>query len=55
MDMQRGIDFILDDIGVRVEGASAGTLKPVFDNMVIPSEATAVICILSGGNIVLNQ
>lgn len=50
MDMQRGINFILDDLNARVEGASAATLKPVFDNMVIPSEEHAVICIVSGGN-----
>lgn len=51
MDMQRGINFINDDIGVKVEGASAATLKPIFENLVVPSEENAVICILSGGNV----
>ena len=50
-DMEKGIDFVYNDIGVKVEGASAGTLKPILDNMVTPSETHAVICILSGGNV----
>lgn len=52
-DMKKGIDFIRDDLGVKVEGASAGTLKPIFENTVRPSETNAVICLLSGGNVVL--
>lgn len=50
MDMQRGVNFILKDIKVKVEGASAGSMKPIFENIVIPSENHAVICLLSGGN-----
>lgn len=50
MDMQRGINFVMDDLKARIEGASSATLKPIFDNIVIPSEEHAVICIISGGN-----
>lgn len=50
VDMKRGIDFIKTDLSVKVEGASAGTLKPVLDKLVTPSERNAVVCILSGGN-----
>lgn len=50
-DMKNGIDFVSQDIGVKVEGASAGTLKPLFENIVKPSETNAVVCILSGSNI----
>jgi threonine dehydratase len=50
-DMKRGIDFISDDLGSLVEGASSATLKPVFERIIQPSEENAVICILSGGNI----
>lgn len=53
MDMQRGINFVFDDIGARVEGASAATLTPILDNMVIPSPQHAIICVLSGGNITI--
>ena len=49
-DMQNGIQFVSKDIGATVEGASAGTLKPVLDNLVKPCENTAVVCLLSGGN-----
>lgn len=52
IDMEKGIDFIYNDIDVKVEGASAGTMKPVFEDLAIPSETNAVVCILSGGNIV---
>ncbi|MEI8128952.1 MAG: pyridoxal-phosphate dependent enzyme [bacterium] len=51
IDMVKGINFVYNDFGVKVEGASAGTLKPIFENIVTPSEANAVVCILSGGNI----
>ena len=54
MDMQRGINFLADDIGTKVEGASAGTLKPVLEKIVQPSEENAVICIISGGNTVFH-
>lgn len=50
MDMQRGVNFILKDIKVKVEGASAGTMRPIFENVVAPSDKHAIICILSGGN-----
>lgn len=49
-DMESGINFVYEDLGVQVEGASAGTLKPVLENIVVPSETNAVVCILSGGN-----
>ena len=49
--MKRGMDFISDDLKVLVEGASSGTLKPVFERIVQPSEENAVICVLSGGNV----
>lgn len=52
-DMKKGIDFILDDLGVKVEGASAGTLKPVLGSAVRPSKNHAVVCLLSGGNILV--
>ena len=51
--MKKGVDFINSDLGVNVEGASAGTLKPIFTNLVKPSETNAVVCILSGGNALL--
>lgn len=50
-DMKKGIDFVSHDIGVKVEGASAGTLKPLFENIVKPSETNAVVCVLSGSNV----
>lgn len=50
IDMKKGINFINDDLGVKVEGASAGTLKPVLEKIVTPSETNAVICIISGSN-----
>lgn len=50
-DMKKGMDFISNDIGAKVEGASAGTLKPIFDGIAKPSEKNAVVCILSGGNL----
>jgi len=50
-DMKRGMDFISDDLKVLVEGASSGTLKPIFERIVQPSEENAVICVLSGGNV----
>lgn len=49
-DMKKGMDLIEKDLGVSVEGASAGTLTPVLKNLVKPSEKNLVICILSGGN-----
>lgn len=51
-DMKKGIDFVHQDINARVEGASAGTLKPVLENIVFPGKNSAVVCILSGGNII---
>lgn len=51
-DMEKGIDFIFNDIGVIVEGASAGTLTPIIEELVVPSETNVVVCILSGGNTV---
>lgn len=53
MDMQRGINFVLDDLGARVEGASASTLTPILDNMIVPSQSRAIICLISGGNITI--
>lgn len=53
MDMQRGANFVLDDIGARVETASSSTLTPILDNMLVPSSERAVILIISGGNITL--
>lgn len=50
MDMQRGINFVLDDMKTRIEGASAATLKPIFDNIIIPSQEHMIICLISGGN-----
>lgn len=50
-DMKKGMDFVNDDLGARVEGAAAGTLKPIFEKYVRPSEQDAVVCILSGGNV----
>lgn len=50
-DMKKGMDFISDDLGVKVEGAAAGTLKPIFEKIVRPSERNAVVCVLSGGNV----
>ncbi|MEI7474952.1 MAG: pyridoxal-phosphate dependent enzyme [bacterium] len=55
MDMQRGINFVLDDMKARIEGASAATLKPIFDNIVIPSEEHAIVCLISGGNATLHS
>ncbi len=52
IDMKKGMNFICDDLGVKVEGASAGTLKPVLENIVTPSETNAVVCILSGSNVI---
>lgn len=49
-DMKRGIDFISTDLGSLVEGASAGTLKPIFEGITKSSEENAIICVLSGGN-----
>lgn len=53
-DMKNGIKYVYEDIKTKVEGASAGTLKPILEKMVIPSQTNAVICILSGSNVVLN-
>lgn len=53
-DMKNGIKYVYEDLKTKVEGASAGTLKPILEKMVVPSETNAVICILSGSNIVLN-
>lgn len=50
-DMKKGMDFVYNDIGVNVEGASAGTLKPILENKITPSETHAIVCVLSGGNI----
>lgn len=52
-DMETGTEFVYSDIGVTVEGASAGTLKPVLENLVKPCESNAVVCILSGSNTLL--
>lgn len=49
-DMKKGIDFVNADIEANVEGASAGTLKPILNGSIIPSESHAVVCVLSGGN-----
>ncbi len=54
MDMQRGINFLVEDLGTKVEGASASTLKPVLEKLVLPSEGNAVVCIISGGNTVFH-
>lgn len=51
-DMEKGMNFVYQDIGAKVEGASAGTLKPILENSVIPSENNVVVCVLSGGNII---
>lgn len=51
-DMKKGMDFIFKDLGAKVESASAGTLKPIFDGTIRPSDKNAVVCVLSGGNVV---
>lgn len=50
-DMKRGINFVYNDLGAKVEGASAGTLKPILEGTFAPCKKNAVICVLSGGNI----
>jgi len=50
-DMKKGMDFIFKDLGAKVESASAGTLKPVLDGTIRPTERNAVVCLLSGGNV----
>lgn len=50
-EMKKGMDFIYNDIGATVEGASAGTMKPVLENKVVPSKTHAIVCVLSGGNV----
>lgn len=52
-DMKKGIGFVYRDINAKVEGASAGTLKPVLDELIMPSSKCAVICLISGGNVTL--
>lgn len=49
-DMEKGIKFVQQDLGTKVEGAAAGTLKPILDNTIVPSESNAVVCLLSGAN-----
>ena len=51
-DMKKGMSFVFDDLGAKVESASAGTLKPILNGVVRPSKKNAVVCILSGGNVV---
>lgn len=51
-DMEKGIEFVFNDINTKVEGASAGTLKPVLNNLVSLSSKNIVVCVLSGGNVV---
>lgn len=51
--MKKGIDFVKSDLGVFVEGPSAGTLKPILEGIVKPSEKNALVCVLSGGNALL--
>src|SRR5574344_737936 len=49
-DMKKGIKFVENDINKSVEGASAGTLKPVLDGSLKPDAKHAVVCVLSGSN-----
>lgn len=50
-EMKKAIDFVFQDIGAFVEGASAATLKVVLDKLSCPDKTRAVVCVLSGGNL----
>jgi threonine dehydratase len=49
--MRQGMDWVWHDINAAVEGACGGTLMPILDNQLIPSEENPVVCVLSGGNV----
>ena len=50
--MQTGLDFIQSDLGIAVEGASAGTVFPVLHyDTFYPNRHRLVVSVLSGANI----
>lgn len=51
-DMRLGQQTVRDDLGVVVEGASAGTVVPVLTQPECqPTDHRLVVCLLSGGNV----
>jgi threonine dehydratase len=52
-EMARGMAYVRDDIGVRIEGASGGSLVPVLQQpeRFAPTDQRCVVCLLSGGNV----